>query len=70
MKFKQTKLSIAIRALGFFAIVIAINSLIIDDATAQRGRGGGGRGGGGMRGGGGGRSSQSYNRSPSMSRPS
>lgn len=53
-----------IRAALIFGIAVALNCLIISDTSAQRGRGGGG----GARGGGGG--GASFNRSPSMSRPS
>ena len=71
MRIQQNSINPVIR-IGFICVIaIVISSLTIADACAQRGRGGGGRGGGGARGGGGGRApSQSYNRSPSMSRQS
>ena len=78
MIFKHSKIKNATRAVGIFAIAIAVCTMTISDAFARGGRGGGGRGGGGMSRGGGGYSrgggyggasrAPSHSRSPSMSR--
>jgi len=80
MNIKNIQLKVVVRNGAILAIVIAISAMTVSDAFAQRGRGGGGgsrgggggaRAGGGSYGGGASRApSQSYNRSPSMSRPS
>lgn len=72
MNFKNKQLNRMVRFGIILAIGVMVNEMTLTDSCAQRGRGG--RGGGGMSRGGGGYGgasrAPSYNRSPSMSRPS